>query len=159
MPTSIDRRQVDDFLAQRRFAVVGVSDTTGNFGLSVYRELCDKGYDVVPVNPRLPEVEGETCYPDLASVPGELDGVIVMVRGERAADVVRECAAVDVPRVWLFRGIGAGAVSDEAVELCHEHSIDVVAGACPFMFLEPVRSVHRLHRGVSRLTGRLAKTA
>ena len=159
MARSIDRRKVEDFLAQHRFAVVGVSDKAGNFGLTVYRELRDKGYDVVPVNPHVAAVDDATCYPDLASVPRELDGVIVMVPRDRAADVVQECADLGIPRVWLFRGVGAGAVSDEAVALCHEHGIEVVAGACPLMFLEPVGSVHRFHRGWVRLTGRLAKAA
>ena len=159
MAASIDRRKVEEFLAQHRFAVVGVSDKAGNFGLTIYRELRDKGYDVVPVNPNAATVDDATCYADLASVPGELDGVIVMVPRDRAADVVQECADLGIPRVWLFRGVGAGAVYDEAVALCHEHGIEVVAGACPLMFLEPVGSVHRFHRGLVRLTGRLAKAA
>ena len=159
MAPSIERRKVEEFLAQHRFAVVGASDKAGNFGLTVYRELRDKGYDVVPVNPHVDTVDGAVCHPDLASVPGELDGVIVMVPRVRAADVVRACVELGIPRVWLFRGVGAGAVSDEAVALCHERGIEVVAGACPLMFLEPVGSVHRFHRGLVRLTGRLAKAA
>ena len=159
MAASTDRRKAEEFLAQHRFAVVGVSEKAGNFGLTIYRELRDKGYDVVPVNPDVATVDGAPCHPDLASVPGVLDGVIVMVPRSVAADVVRECSTVGIPRVWLFRGVGAGAVSDEAVALCHEHGIDVVAGACPLMFLEPVGSVHRFHRGLVRLTGRLPKAA
>ena len=103
------------------------------------------------VNPNADTVAGDRCYPDLASVPGALDGAVVMLSRERAASTVRECAEHDVPRVWLFKGLGGqGAVSDEALEVCAGNGIDVVAGACPLMFLEPLGWLHKMHRGARR---------
>jgi len=154
----LDPAAAQEFLAQRRFAVVGASDDPSSFGRTVCKELRAHGYDAVAVNPHARTVLGEPCYPDLAAVPGALDGAIVMVHSERSAGIVRDCIAAEVPRVWLFRGIGgAGAVSDEAVALCEEQDIPVVAGACPLMFLEPVGLVHRIHRGVRHLNGSLAR--
>ena len=116
--------------------------------------------EVLAVNPNATTVSGDPAVADLASVPGELDGVIVMVNTEAAVDVVRECAKLGVPRVWLFKGIGgAGAVSDEAIELCRQHGINVIEGACPLMFLEPVGWFHRLHRSARRINGSLARSA
>jgi predicted CoA-binding protein len=69
-----------------------------------------------------------------------------MVPADRSAGVVREAIDRGIRRVWLHRGVGAGSVSQEALDLCRQHSIAVVDGACPFMFEEPVRSVHRVHR-------------
>jgi hypothetical protein len=46
---------------------------------------------------------------------------------------------------------GRGAVSDEAVELCHRHDIAVIEGACPLMFLQPVGFAHRTHRAFRRM--------
>jgi predicted CoA-binding protein len=156
----IDSNEASAFLAGRRIAVVGASDNTKSFGSTVFRELRAHGYDAVPVNPTAATVDGVTCHPTLESVPEPLDGVIVMVNRDAAVDVVRQCVERGVPRVWLFKGLGApGAVSDEAVALCHEHGIDVVAGACPLMFLEPVGWFHRAHRGVRRLNGSLAKAS
>jgi uncharacterized protein len=148
----ISSTQAEEFLRHRDLAVVGASDDPRNFGRTVYRELRSRGYQPVPVNPASETVEGDRCYPDLASVPGDLDGVIVMVGRDRAAQVVRDCAARGVPRVWLFRGIGgSGAVSDEAVAVAEELGIEIVAGACPLMFLEPVDWIHRVHRAVRRM--------
>jgi predicted CoA-binding protein len=156
----IEMATVKEFLAGRRFAVVGASDDDKSFGGVVYRALRDHGYDVVPVNRSSREVAGDTCYPDLASVPGELDGVVVMVNQRAALDVVRDSAARGVHRVWLFKGAGApGAVSDEAIQLCDELGLAAVAGACPLMFLEPVGWFHRLHRGIRRLGGSLEDAA
>lgn len=156
----IDPGVIEEFLAQRRLAVVGVSDQPSNFGRTIHRALREHGYDVVAVNPHVGEVDGGPCYPGLAAVPGELDGVIVMVPHGEAVDVVRTCVVLGVPRVWLFQGLGGhGAVSDEAIELCRQHGVTVVDGACPMMFLEPVGLPHRVHRAFRRLSGSLAPSA
>ena len=160
MAAPLDPTDVQTFLGGRRLAVVGASDSPQNFGRTVYRELRDHGYDVVAVHPTAAVVEGDPCFPDLASVPGAVDGVVVMVPKDRSAEVVRDAVELGVGSVWLFKGAGGtSAVSDEAVKLCEEHGIAVVAGACPLMFLEPVGAIHRIHRGLRRMTGTLARPA
>ena len=150
----IEQATVDEFLSQRRIAVVGASDDKQNFGGAILRALRDHGYDAVGVNPNATTAAGVPCWPDLASVPGPVDGVIVMVSAGSSADVVRAAIPRGVTRVWLFRGIGGrGAMTDDAVALCREHDVNVVAGACPLMFLEPVGFGHRMHRSVRRLKG------
>ena len=112
------------------------------------------------MNPHTDVVAGDICYPDLGSVPGTIDGVIVMVSRRDSADVVRACVERGVSRVWLFQGLGGpGAVSDEAVRLCEEHGIDVVAGACPLMFLQPVGWFHKVHRAARYFSGSLARAS
>lgn len=152
---TVDAQAAATFLAAGRLAVVGASDEQSSFGRTVYEALRDHGIEVVPVHRRATHVCGDACHPDLASVPGDLDGVVVMVGGEAAEAVVREAAARGVRRVWLFRGAGRGAATPEAIAAAHELGLDVVPGACPLMFLEPVAGVHRLHRGIRRLRGHL----
>jgi len=67
--------------------------------------------------------------------------------------VVRECAEVGLRRVWMHRGAGRGAVSPAAVAFCREQGIEVVDGACPFMFLPGTGFGHRVHRFFLRLAG------
>jgi predicted CoA-binding protein len=154
----IEQTTVDSFLAQSRIAVVGASDEKQNFGGAVLRALRDHGYDAVGVNPKTTTAAGVPCWPDLARVPGPVDGVIVMVPAESSADVVRAAIARGVTQVWLFRGIGGrGAVTEEAVALCREHDVNVVEGACPLMFLEPVGLAHRVHRSVRRMKGAVGR--
>lgn len=148
------------FLAQPRITIVGASDQKGNFGGAVYRALKAHGHDVVAVHPDAHRIDGDPSFPDLASVPGSLGGVLVMIQAPEAVAVVRRCLAAGVRHVWLFRGIGGpGALSDEAVALCREGGIDVVEGACPLMFLEPVGLGHRIHRGLRRARGSLVTTS
>ena len=154
----IDPVAAREFLSHKRIVVAGASNEPKNFGGTIYKELKGRGYEVVAVNPKAGTVDGDPCYADLASVPGDVEGVIVMVPKDRSAEVVRACTARGVERVWLFQGIGGpGSVSDEAVQVCRENGITVVAGACPMMFLEPAGWFHRAHRTVRRMKGAIGK--
>ena len=68
---------IEDFLAQRRIAVAGVSRNKNEAANAVYRKLRGAGYEVFAVNPNAGEVEGDPCFPDLGSVPGGVDGVVI----------------------------------------------------------------------------------
>ena len=156
----IDLRDVSAFLDGHRLAVVGASDDEKSFGNTVYLALRDHGYDVVAVNPSTSIVAGDPCFASLDAVPGDLDGVVVMVPSGAAVDVVRSALDRGVRDVWLFKGIGGpGALSAEAVQLCEDAGARVIAGACPLMFLEPVGAFHRGHRFVRHLKGAVGTAA
>lgn len=143
-----------------RVAVIGASDAKESFGRAIVEELRSHGRDAVAVHPTATTVAGQPAHASVADVPGPVDLAIVMVPAAAAAGVVHECAAAGIRRVWLFKGIGgAGSVSPEALAACEEHGLEVVAGACPLMFLAPVGFVHRVHRSVRRARGALARTA
>jgi predicted CoA-binding protein len=146
MPTRAD---IDDFMSQRRLAVVGVSHNEKKFGNVVYRQFAKEGRTVYAVNAGADEVEGTRCYHSLQELPEPVDGVVVAVKAERAADAVRDAIAAGVPRVWLQRGLGPSSVSPEAVQLCKEHGVECIDGACVLMWDEPVRGGHRFHRVLS----------
>ena len=75
----ISKKLVEDFIAQKNIAVVGVSRKKSKFGNYIYRELKKKDYRVFAVNPKLEFTEGDKCYPDLSSIPEKLDGVVINV--------------------------------------------------------------------------------
>jgi len=78
----------------------------------------------------------------------------------RPPPAVHAAAARGVTRVWLFRGLGApGALSEASLGACAEHHLDVVAGACPMMFLEPVGRGHDVHRALRRFNGAFTHAA
>ena len=146
-----------DFLDLPRLAVVGASADPRKFGNTVYRALRDSGRSVVAVNPGEDIVAGDPCYRSVADVPDGVDGAIVMTSADRAADAVRACLDAGVDRIWLFKGIGGpGSASEEALRLCEDRAAVTIAGACPFMFLEPVGGMHALHRSIRRLRGAVA---
>jgi predicted CoA-binding protein len=150
--------KVHDFLAQRRIAVAGVSRDNSRHAAAnlVYRRLKQTGHEVFAVNPHLPSFEGDRCYPNLQSIPGGVDGVVIVTRPETTAQIVRDCEIAGVRRVWMHQSVGKGSsVSPEAVEYCHQHDIVVIAGACPMMFGPGVDFGHACMRWMLRFTGGL----
>ena len=142
----------NEFLAERRLAVVGVSRDPKNFSRGLFRELRSRGYDVIPVNPAGGEIEGQPCAARVQDVSPPVAGVLVMTRPDVSEQVVRDCAEAGVPRVWLHRGFGPGAVSPSAVDFCRLHGIAVIEGECPYMFLPASGFVHRVHGFFRRLS-------
>ncbi len=151
------KETVADFLAQERIAVAGVSRSGAAPANFIYKKLRDSGHEVFAVNPNAQEVEGDQCYANLAAIPKTVDGVVVATHPNVSAQVVQACVETGVPRVWLHRSFGEGSVSGEAVRLCRERGIAVIAGGCPMMFCEPVDLAHKCMRWVLNLTGRLPK--
>lgn len=146
---------IEEFLTHRRLAFIGVSRRPKEFSAAVYRQLRDRGYDLLPVNPHADEVEGDRGYRRIADLPPDVEGAIVMVPAGASAEVVRQCLDRGIPRVWLHQGVGPSSVSAEAVALCRDHGVPVVDGACPLMFVEPVGWIHRAHRAGRRWAGHL----
>ena len=148
-----------EFLDHRRIAVTGVSREPRNHGGNVvYRRLKERGYDVFAVNPNAEEVEGDRCHPDLASIPGGVDGVVIATRPEIAEATMRECAALGIGRVWMHRGPGAGSVSAAATAYGREHGIAVIDGGCPCMFGPTADPGHKAMRLVLTLTGNVPRS-
>lgn len=146
---------VSAFLGGRRFAVAGVSRTGQSAGNPVLRKLRGSGYEAVGINPHASEIDGVPCYPDVASIPGALDGVVIATHPAVSADIVRQAAARGVSRVWFHRSFGQGSVSDEAVAECARLGITPIVGGCPLMYCEPVDIGHRCMRAVLRWRGRM----
>ena len=148
---------VASFLRGKRIAVAGVSRDRNQAANAVFRKLKASGYEVFPVNPNATEVEGVTCYRDLAAVPGSIDGVVVATSPAASVDVVRQSKDRGVRRVWFHRSFGTGSVSDAAVRECEAQGIDAIVGGCPLMFCEPVDIGHKCMRWWLQRQGRVPK--
>ena len=144
---------VDAFLKQKKLAVVGVSRQMNKTGNVIYRTLKKSGYQVFPVNPFMETFDGDRCYPDLKSLPEPVTGVVIVIPPEQVEKVLKDAAAANIPFVWLQLKAG----SDAAVQFCRENNMTVVSGECIFMFIEPVTSVHKFHRWLWKIFGKLPK--
>ena len=148
----------NDFLAQKRIAVVGVSRKKNGIANGIYRRLRDSGYQVYAVNPIAETCAGDPCFSSVKDVPTPLDGAFIMTHSEVSTQVVADCIEAGVPRVWMhgnaWAGKRASSVSDKAVELCKENGVEVIAGGCPMMFLE---FGHKCMKFIMGMTGHLPK--
>jgi predicted CoA-binding protein len=151
-PAAIQR-----FLAGHRLAVAGVSRQGNQPANAIFRRLRDTGHEVVPINPQASQVEGAPCYHDVASVPGTLDGVMIVTAPAASVEVVRQCAARGVPRVWFHRSVGDGSVSPEAVREAEARGIEAIVGGCPLMFCGEVDVAHRCMRWWLQRSGKVPR--
>jgi predicted CoA-binding protein len=151
---------IDDFLAQPRIAVAGVSrEPAGHGANTVYRQLRERGYQVFAVNPKADTVEGDPCYHDLQSIPGGVDAVVIATPPEAALSVAQECRALGVQRVWMHQAFGPGSVSRDAHAFCRANGIASIAGGCPLMYGRASDGGHRFMRWMLGLMGRLPRDA
>lgn len=144
---------VEDFLGQKRFAMVGVSQHPKDFSRTLFKDLCNRGYDVVPVNPAASEIEGRRCFATVQEISPPVEGALLMTSPAVTNTVVHDCAAAGISRVWMFRAGGRGSVSAEAVEFCESNRMSLVPGECPFMFLPGTAWFHRCHGIVKKIAG------
>jgi uncharacterized protein len=125
------------FLLGRRIAVAGVSRHKDVAANSVFKKLRDCGYEVFPVNPNAEEVEGVPCFPNVGSIPGELDGVMIATHPSVSVSIVRQCKERGVKQVWFHRSFGEGSVSNKAVREYVRLEMECIVGGCPLVFCDP----------------------
>lgn len=147
---------IEDFLARKRIAMVGVSRDPKDFSVSLFKELCRRGYDVIPVNPQATEMLGHRCFPRVQDIQPQVEGALLMTCSTVTRTVVADCLEAGIGRVWMYRAGGDGAVNATSVDFCREHGIQVIPGECPFMFL-PGNGFHAVHGLIRKITGRFPK--
>ena len=150
-------KPVAEFLRGKRIAVAGVSREPGQAANAVYRKLRKSGYEVLAINPHATQVEGATCYPDVGSIPGPVDGVVIATHPDVSVELVRQCSEHGIRRVWFHRSFGQGSVSEAAIRECETRGIQCIVGGCPLMFCDPVDFGHRCMRWWLQRQGRVPR--
>lgn len=115
---------IADFLAQKRFAVVGASTDRTKYGNKVLRSYLQHDRDAVPVNPKDPVVEGRTAYKSLSDIPGRPDAVSIITPPKVTESVVEEAGRLGIRHVWMQ----PGAESEAAVARARQLGMNVIAG-------------------------------
>lgn len=147
------KRSVDNFIASNNIAVVGVSRNKRKFGNTIYRELKQKGFNVIPVNPNCDELEGDKCYRNFESIQEKIDALVINLPPQNAVKAVEDAKNYGIKKIWLQQG----SQSDEAVKYCEENDIDCISNECILMFAEPTGFIHKFHRWIWGVAGKLPK--
>lgn len=118
---------IDDVLASaRRIAVVGLADDPARASHKVAAFLKERGWEIIPVNPRVDDVLGIPAVPALADIDGPVDVVDVFRRPEHLPAVAREAAAIGAPALWNQLGLR----SEEAAAIAAEAGMAYVEDRC-----------------------------
>src|ERR1035437_9749703 len=95
---------IRDFLAQKRFAFIGVSRQPKDFSRALFREFKTRDYEPVPVHPEAAEIEGARCFAHLRDIQPPVESVLLMTSPTVTNLLVRECLEAGIKRVWFYRG-------------------------------------------------------
>jgi predicted CoA-binding protein len=109
-------------------AVVGLSSNPLRDSFEIAEYLQRKGYRIIPVNPNESQVLGETAYPSLLDVPGDvrIDVVDVFRRASETPSVAEQAVQVGAKVLWLQDGI----VNEDARRIAEEGGLTVIMGVC-----------------------------
>ena len=117
---------IKEFMAQKRFALVGATDNREKYGNQIFKNLKGRGYEVYPVNPRLEELEGVKCYASLDDIPVKVDVVDFVVPPAVTEAILKDCKRLGLDRIWLQ----PGSENEAAIAYCHENNLNVVHDVC-----------------------------
>jgi uncharacterized protein len=127
---------VQDFLAQKRIAVSGLSRTKDSGAGAIYLKLRASGYDVFAVHPSAESLLGDPCYPNLSAIPGGVDAVFIMNSPDIAEQIVDEALRLGVKRLWMHNNTFApSSASPAAIAKCQAAGVNAISVGCPLMFL------------------------
>jgi hypothetical protein len=112
----------------KNIAVVGMSPNPERDSNEVGKYLIEKGYNVIPVNPKVPEIYGKKTYPSILDIPKDIkiDIVDVFRNPEGSKEVINEAPTVSPRAVWLQ----LGAENKEVIDLAQSKNLNLVYGIC-----------------------------
>ncbi len=123
----MDDNKIREILkTSKTIAVVGLSPNPERDSYEVAHYLKEAGYKIIPVNPKADEILGEKAYPDLASVPEQIDVVDIFRRPEHVSPIVDEAVEIGAKTIWMQLGV----VSEEAAKKASDAGLDVVMDRC-----------------------------
>ena len=147
---------IDEFLAQKRLAMLGVSRDKNEFSREVFKEFRKREYEVVPVNPEVEAIEDVKCFHHVKDITPPVDTAFIILPPAVINQAVRECVEANITRIWVHSAT-TNVVSDEVTQLCASKNISIIRGYCPFMFLPNTMFLHSLHGLFLKLTGKYPK--
>jgi len=140
---------IEEFVKEKRIAILGVSRSGKKFGNIVYTELKQRGYQPVIVHPEASEINGDRCYASLGELQGQVDSVLICLPPHKSAQALHDAAAVGLTKIWISQG----ADSPEVQAVARDLGLHPVTGKCILMYAQPVQGFHNFHRLFAKLIG------
>jgi predicted CoA-binding protein len=111
----------------KTIAVVGISHKEHRASYQVAKFLIEKGYTVIPVNPKYEEVLGQACYAKLEDIPVEVDMVDCFRRSEEIVPIAESAIRIGAKVLWMQLGVE----NNDAAEMAQSAGMQVVMNRCP----------------------------
>lgn len=145
---------IQEFLKLKRFAMIGVSRNAKSFSHGLYREFRDRGHEVVPVNPHIPILEGQRCFPSIQAVFPEVTAAMLLTNKSSTQEALLDCVEAGLVSVWIYGISGEREIEPSILRLCESRNMQIIAGYCPYMFLHDAAFFHRWHGTIAKFVGK-----
>jgi len=136
------KESISQLLKSKHIAIAGVSSDHKKYSRMIYEAFLDKGYKTSAVNPKLTEINGNICYHSITELPDDVDALVIIMRGDKAADILKEGIKKGTKNIWLHQG----CTLKNLESFTEDKGINLINGECAFMWLEPVEGFHKFHR-------------
>ena len=144
---------VNEFLGQKRFAMIGVSRHPRDFSRTLFSEFLKRGYDVVPVNPHATDINGKKPFASIRDVVPPVTGALLMLPSLFLKQTLTDCVEAGVTLAWIYGIMGDESTDPHIIKFCEDRGIRVIAGHCPYMFLSEAAMYHRIHGWAWKMVG------
>jgi acetyltransferase len=119
----------------RRIAIVGGSPRPSSLGAIVLQNITRAGFagEVAVVNPNHARIDGQTTYPDIASLPFVPDLVVITAPAATIPDIVARAGARGAAGAVIISsglGHGDGSITEKVAEAAHAHNIRIIGPNC-----------------------------
>jgi len=137
--------QIEEFLGSEPIAMAGVSRNPKKFGFAAFKELKEKGMNIIPINPHAEEIHGSKVYHDIKSLPDNVGGLIIMTRKDQTTGVIREAKEKGIKQIWVQQM----AENKDVLKELEGSGINYITKECILMHYKP-HSIHKFHAAIRK---------
>ena len=149
----VTKKAIENFFEPRKMAIAGVSRNPKKFGHVLFKELSEKGIEILPINPKTEEINGVKCYKSVAELPADIKSILIVTPKEETDAILREAINKGIPNIWVQQM----SETEETMKIAEEYQVEIIYKKCAFMFAEPIKSFHKFHRTLVKLFGGMPK--
>lgn len=141
-------QSIQEFLAQKKIAVAGVSHKKSKFGNALYNELKKKGYDVYAVNPKLEEYDEKKCYNSISALPDDITALVINTKTAITKELLKQAKEKGIKHIWLQQG----SANKDLLANLPNGDTNVICKQCLLMFANP-SGIHGFHGWLKKTFG------
>ncbi|RLF89108.1 CoA-binding protein [Thermococci archaeon] len=122
----------------KRIAFVGATKNPSKHGNIILKDLLNKGFEVLPVNPNYDEIEDLKCYKSVKELPKDIDVIVFVIPPRLGLEVAKEAVKVGFKRLWFQPGAESEEIKQFLEKMEVEYSFEkcIMVETGDKMFLE-----------------------
>lgn len=147
----VTKTQIDNFFESKRLAIAGVSANEKKFGHVIFKELRRKNFDVIPVNPKYEEIDGVKCFHSVEDLPADIESLLITTPKKQTDALLRNAIQKGIKNIWIQQM----SETDQTLKIATDLQKEIIMGKCVFMFADPVQGMHKFHRTIMKIFGKI----